>query len=87
MSHIELQSIFDHFKEHFPPAEDYIEGLTLKLTTAQISEIFNDFCPDIEIGNLYGFMIEQGYRYLPIESSEEIKFYWLIGRSQTGQGF
>jgi len=81
MSHTSLIEIFERFKEHFPPAIEYTEGLTLKLTTAQITEIFNDFCPEIEIGNLYEFMTERGYRYLPIESSEEIKFYWLIARS------
>ena len=85
MSRTKLESIFELFKEHFPPAEKYIEGSTLKLTTPQILEIFNDFCPDIEFGNLYEFMTEQGYKYLPVEFNETITFYWLIGRSEAGQ--
>jgi hypothetical protein len=76
-----FSDIFKTFMQHFPPVETYTEGITLKLTTAELAETFNSFYPDAEPGLLADLMIENGYLYKPIESSETIKFYWIIGRA------
>jgi hypothetical protein len=81
MSHIELEAIFKRFKESFPPTSEYTEGLTLKLTTAELEQMLTDFCPGIEIGNVYSLMVNNGYQFRPVEYNETITFYWLIGRS------
>lgn len=80
MSHTDLDDIFLRFKENFPPTHQYIEGITLRLTTAELEQMFIDFYPGIETGNVYSLMTGQGYEFLPVEYNETITFYWLIGR-------
>lgn len=81
MSHIELGAIFNRFKESFPPTSEYTEGVTLKLTTAELTTMIEDFCPGIEVGDLYSLMISEGYEYRAIEYNETVTFYWLVSRS------
>lgn len=78
MSHTDLSSIFAVFKREFPPAETYIEGSTLKLTTSELIKMINDLNPDVDTSVIVELMSKEGYIYLPIEYNEEITFYWLI---------
>lgn len=81
MSHIELEAIFKRFKESFPPAKTYVKGETLQLTTSEIQAMITDFCPGINIPDLYSFMISEGYDFKPIEYNETVTFYWLLDKS------
>jgi hypothetical protein len=73
--------IFETFMQHFPPTDTYTEGITLKLTTAELAETFSSFYPEVDGALLPDLMLLHGYLYKPIESSETIKFYWIIGRA------
>ncbi|MEI6175131.1 MAG: hypothetical protein WCR01_15405 [Bacteroidota bacterium] len=81
MSHTELEAIFARFKESFPPTSEYTEGVTLKLTTDELTTMIEDFYPGIDVGDLYSLMTSHGYEYRPIEYNETVTFYWLVGRS------
>jgi len=81
MSHIELEAIFKRFKESFPPTAEYTEGVTLKLTTAELQAMIEDFCPGIEPVDLFSLMTKQGYDFRAIEYNETVTFYWIVGRS------
>jgi len=87
MSHTDLEKIFEVFKREFPPAENYIDGATLKLTTSELIKTLTDFCPDIVINDILSFMDSHGYQYLPIEYNEEITFYWLLKKPKVSESF
>jgi len=77
MSHQEFETIFQKFKEKFPPASSK-DDCTLKLTTEEFIETFQGFHPGIELPNLFAYVSAQGYLYEPFEYNERITFYWLL---------
>lgn len=72
--------LFDSFMRKFPPASAAASA-TLKLTTGEIMDSFENFWPglDITADSFVQHMIEQGYQYEPFEVNDRIVFYWLIG--------
>lgn len=72
--------MFRAFSEKFPPVTSPDQA-AMKLTTQEITEAFESFCPGLEFPEpgLPGFLAENGYSFLPVESNERITFYWLIG--------
>ena len=81
MSHAVFEEIFARFRAQFPPEDEYQEHVTLKLTTHEVVEIFNNFQPDIELPDMYEWMMANGYKYRAIEENETIRLCWLIKRS------
>lgn len=80
MSHTNLEEIFARFSAQFPPEKEYNEHVTLRLTTHDVVQLLCDFCPDIDLPDMYDFMVAHGYQYRAIEQNDTIKLYWLIRR-------
>ena len=83
MSRTEFEEIFESFRSKFPPVQTAQEA-TLKLSTSEINEMITDFMPDIEWprNGVTRFMIDQGYKYEPVEVNERVRYFWLIGQGQ-----
>ena len=80
MEKTQFEIIFESFRRKFPPAESLSEA-TLKLSTTEITEMIEEFWPELVTspGSITGFMIDQGYKYEPIEQNERVRYVWLIG--------
>ena len=78
----ELQQIFDAFRLKFPPVQS-LQDASLKLSTAEITEMITDFWPEVvsPSGGITRFLIAQGYKYEPIEVNERVRYFWLIGQN------
>lgn len=76
----EFTILFDSFMRKFPPVVAAASA-TLKLTTVEIMDCFENFWPGIDItAELFvQHMIDKGYQYEPFEVNDRIVFYWLIG--------
>lgn len=72
--------LFNSFMRKFPPVASAASA-TLKLTTGEIMDSFENFWPGIDItAELFvQHMIGHGYQYEPFEVNDRIVFYWLIG--------
>ena len=83
MSRTEFEKIFEPFRTKFPPVTK-LQDASLKLTTSEINEMIVDFSPEVEWPRegITRFMIDQGYKYEPIEVNERVRYFWLIGPGQ-----
>lgn len=83
MSRTIFEEIFESFRSKFPPAKS-IQDASLQLTTSQINEMILDFVPEIEWPRcgITRTMIDQGYKYEPVEVNGQVKFFWLIAKDQ-----
>ena len=86
MSHTEFEEIFKSFQAKFPPANNTKDAV-LKLTTAEINDMIIDFVPEVQWprGGVTRFMIDQGYKYEPVEVNERVRYFWLIGQDPGSQ--
>lgn len=84
MSHTSFEEIFDAFRVKFPPV-DSADDAVLKLTTEDVSKMITDFWPDVEWPRtgITRFLMDQGYRYTPIEYNDRVRYFWLVGRSES----
>lgn len=75
-----FEQIFAAFRAKFPPVKE-LQRATLQLSTSEIREMITDFAPEVlfpEQG-ITQFMIDQGYKFEPIEFNDRVRFLWLIG--------
>lgn len=80
MSHLEFNNIFSRFKEIYPPAVEYNENITILISTTQLSEMFTELHPSIQLPDLFNHMIFEGYIYFPLQVNGTIRFFWLLDR-------
>ena len=75
-----FETIFTAFSVKFPPVQS-LDQATLKLSTTEMTEMITDFWPEIQWpdGGISLFLIDQGYKYEPIEVNERVRYFWLIG--------
>jgi hypothetical protein len=83
MSRTNFEEIFEPFHSKFPPVAT-IQEATLKLSTTEITEMIQDFYPNVDWprSGITRFMIDQGYKYEPVEVNERVRYFWLIGQGQ-----
>jgi hypothetical protein len=81
MSRTDLEEIFESFRKKFPPVEN-LEDAVLKLSTEEINNMIVDFWPEVvwPRTGITRFMIDQGYKYAPVESNDRVRYFWLIGQ-------
>ena len=81
MSRINFEEIFASFRTKFPPVQS-LKDASLKFTTSEINEMMAEFIPDLEWPRegITRFMIDQGYKYEPVEVNERVRYFWLIGQ-------
>lgn len=81
MSHTFFETQFQKFKDQFKPAQNFIDGVTLKMTMGEMLDVFTQLDPSINNDDLYSLLTEAGYVYEPVEFNGHIDFYWLLLKS------
>jgi hypothetical protein len=81
MSHTFFETEFTKFKEKFPPATYYLDGVTVKMTMQETIDLLSALDPAITPEGIHELLTQSGYSYEPIEFNGHIGFYWLFGKS------
>lgn len=81
MSHTFFDSQFKKFTERFGPSNQYIDGVTIKMTMAEMQALLCVMGDEMSAELIYNQLSKAGYLYEPIEFNGTIGFYWLVQKA------